>query len=202
MLLLQAEAKGSSLLAQGQGGAGARPESEKRRAGPNEQKIVIVPAAPSSMVNIFNVVDLLQEGKFKTMEEKKKEGIKKSERVKMHHEEEGHTYHYQVINNPESLRRDDWARVIAVFVQGPEWQFKRWDLSYFGGKLVGLFSRVSGFHLVYAKEPIHENVPKWNVNVLTVDKNHRHLDSQVKNKFWEVLEDNNRLSSQGLAKRS
>mmetsp|Transcript_32722 Transcript_32722/g.77566 ORF Transcript_32722/g.77566 Transcript_32722/m.77566 type:complete len:488 (+) Transcript_32722:114-1577(+) len=195
-LLLQAEAKGSSLLSQGQAGQQAGQQGEKRRGAASEQRIVVVPAAPSSMVNLFNVQELLEKGLYKTMEEAKAAGAKKQDTARLLHEEEGHTYHYRVINNPETLKRDDWARVVAVFVQGPEWQFKKWDLSYFGGKLVGLFSRVCGFHLVYAKEPIHENIPKWNVNILTINRNQRHLDSQVKNKFWECLEDNNRLGSQ------
>ena len=32
---------------------------------------------------------------------------------------------YKVIDNVNGMTREQWDRVIAVFVSGPEWQFKR-----------------------------------------------------------------------------
>jgi hypothetical protein len=37
---------------------------------------------------------------------------------------------------------------LQVFLQGPEWQFKGWDLSCYGGKMVNMFQRVCAFHVV------------------------------------------------------
>lgn len=33
---------------------------------------------------------------------------------------------YQVLDDPRKLRDEDWDRIVAVFVQGPAWQFKGW----------------------------------------------------------------------------
>jgi hypothetical protein len=33
---------------------------------------------------------------------------------------------FEVRDKPASLKADDWARVVAVFVLGKEWQFKDW----------------------------------------------------------------------------
>lgn len=33
---------------------------------------------------------------------------------------------YRVVDNPGRLSAAEWERVVAVFVQGPAWQFKGW----------------------------------------------------------------------------
>lgn len=33
---------------------------------------------------------------------------------------------YRVVDNPGRLSAAEWDRVVAVFVQGPAWQFKGW----------------------------------------------------------------------------
>ena len=76
-------------------------------------------------------------------------------------------------------RQEDWQRVVAVFVQGPDWQFKQWDLSSFGGKMVNMFQRVCGFHLVFDKDQPHDNVKKFSIKLLSLSRNNRHLDNQV-----------------------
>lgn len=49
-----------------------------------------------------------------------------------------------VSDNPLKLSADDWDRVVAVFVQGPAWQFKNWP---WGGNPVEIFTRVKAFHI-------------------------------------------------------
>lgn len=37
-----------------------------------------------------------------------------------------HQVPYRVVDNPGRLSAAEWDRVVAVFVQGPAWQFKGW----------------------------------------------------------------------------
>lgn len=36
--------------------------------------------------------------------------------------------YFQLFNSKLQLSHDDWDRVVAVFVQGPAWQFKGWPI--------------------------------------------------------------------------
>jgi len=60
----------------------------------------LLPQAPTALVGLINVKDLLEKGVFKTQEEKKAEGAKKDEVVTIMHQEDGHTYHYKVSTRP------------------------------------------------------------------------------------------------------
>ena len=51
----------------------------------------------------------------------------------------GTTVPFRVIDQPLKLQREDWDRVVAVFVQGPAWQFKGWPLA--NGNPVDIFNR-------------------------------------------------------------
>ena len=83
------------------------------------------------------------------------------------------------------LSADDWDRVVAVFVQGPAWQFKGWP---WGGNPVDIFSRIRAYHLKWTELPLDNNVQKWAVNILQLDRNKRHLDRAILQQFWEVLD--------------
>jgi parafibromin len=43
---------------------------------------------------------------------------------------------FLILDSIDTLKPDDWARVVAVFATGQEWQFKRWKWS----KPVDIFS--------------------------------------------------------------
>ena len=93
-------------------------------------------------------------------------------------------------------------RVVAVFVQGPAWQFKGWP---WGGNPVDIFSRstilpflslflvnsfvsVAAFHVKWDDTKLDVNVSKWNVSVLSLSKTKRHLDRATLQRCWEVLD--------------
>ncbi|KAF6029375.1 CDC73 [Bugula neritina] len=75
-------------------------------------------------------------------------------------------------------------RVVAVFVQGPAWQFKAWPLS----NPVEIFTKMKGFYLQLKDMPPDPNIKKWDVKVLMLDRNRRHLDRAQLQNFWEVLD--------------
>lgn len=100
---------------------------------------------------------------------------------------------------------------MAVFVQGPAWQFKGWP---WGGNPVEIFSRskfylltllrsrrrwhplrskldlvaVKAFHLKWDELKMDNNVAKWAVHILPMNRQKRHLDRANLLIFWEVLD--------------
>ncbi|KAK6302367.1 hypothetical protein J4Q44_G00267220 [Coregonus suidteri] len=150
-----------------------RPVSQARPP-PNQKKgsrtpIVIIPAATTSLITMLNAKDLLQDLKFVTSEEKKKQGIQRD-------------------NEPLKLAPQDWDRVVAVFVQGPAWQFKGWPWLLPDGSPVDIFAKIRAFHLKYDEQKMDPNVQKWDVTVLELSHHKRHLDRPMFLKFWETLD--------------
>lgn len=168
----------------------SRPVSQARPP-PNQKKgsrtpIIIIPAATTSLITMFNAKDVLQDLRFVSTDEKKSQGTKRDNEVLIQRRKSGGlTVPYRVIDNPLKLSQDDWERVVAVFVQGPAWQFKNWP---WNGNPVEIFSKVKAFHLKWAELPLEANVSKWAVTVLNLDRMRRHLDRATLNMFWEVLD--------------
>ncbi|OWF44257.1 parafibromin-like [Mizuhopecten yessoensis] len=169
---------------------GSRPISQARPP-PNQKKgsrtpIIIIPAATTSIITMFNAKDILQDHRFVSTEEKKAQGTKRDNEVLIQRRKAGNlTVPYRIIDNPLKLSPDDWDRVVAVFVQGPAWQFKGWP---WDGVPVDIFSRIKAFHLKWAELPVDTNVKKWDVCVVNLNRNKRHLDRANLQQVWEILD--------------
>ena len=61
--------------------------------------------------------------------------------VNIQRKRDGQTVNYRVTDSPAELRPEDWARVVAVFVAGPEWQFRDWPDVRAGQRPVDLFTK-------------------------------------------------------------
>jgi len=113
-----------------------RPPTSKRVS---RTPIVIIPAANTSLITMYNAKDILQELRFVSTEEKKASGAKRDNEVLLQRRKESNlTVPYRIIDNPQKLSPADWDRVVAVFVMGPAWQFKGWP---WDGNPVEIFSR-------------------------------------------------------------
>jgi parafibromin len=98
--------------------------------------IILVPSASQTLITIYNVRDFLEDFVFVPSDEKVRalKGSPKPECVtvqKKHIRGEragvaAGPVAFEVRDKPASLKADDWARVVAVFVLGKEWQFKDW----------------------------------------------------------------------------
>ncbi|ELU13919.1 hypothetical protein CAPTEDRAFT_183964 [Capitella teleta] len=162
----------------------ARPAQGSKRT--SKTPIIIIPAATTSLITMYNAKDILQDLKFISTEEKKAQGTKRDNEVLLQrHKPGGLTVPYKIIDNPLKLSTDDWDRVVAVFVQGPAWQFKGWP---WGGNPVDIFDRVRAFHLKWRELPVDANVQKWAVRVLNLDRQRRHLDRSQLQIVWEDLD--------------
>ncbi|EKX50197.1 hypothetical protein GUITHDRAFT_104010 [Guillardia theta CCMP2712] len=201
MLLKAEQRKGTSLLATSQPAKSTAQLSSNRPT--RWEPIIVVPQAQSSLINKWNAKILLEEGKYRSKEDVRKSGADPDSLATVTHMEDQEMQRYRIVDNVDALGGEEWNRIVAVFVQGSDWQFKNPKWNSIGGNITGLFNRVSGFHLIYSKDPEQPNIKKWNVKKLTIDRNLRHLDAQAMNQFWETLKHNNRLSSQvGVGLRS
>ena len=93
---------------------------------------------------------------------------------------------FEIHCNVRNFSKNDWKRVVAVFVQGNEWEFNDWPK---GETITSIFLKVRGFHLKYSDLPLNDNIKKWNVKVLEINRTKRHSVVSVQNLFWTTLEE-------------
>ena len=104
--------------------------------------IIIIPASTTSIITMYNVKELLQESRFVSTEEKKTQQPRRDNEVLIQRRKaDNSTVPYRVIDNPNKLSTEDWDRVVAVFAQGPAWQFKGWPWLLSDGSPVDIFAR-------------------------------------------------------------
>jgi len=125
-------------------------------------RIIVVPNAASAALTLLNAGDFVEHGRFLTNAEKKLAGAKKEvsytfEKTRA----DGSKASYRIVDNPARLKDDEWARVVAVFAQGPLWQFKGWKYA----KPVEIFQKAIGFHIHFDDEKTDDNISQWNVHV-------------------------------------
>nr|KAF6399621.1 cell division cycle 73 [Molossus molossus] len=178
-----------------------RPVSQARPP-PNQKKgsrtpIIIIPAATTSLITMLNAKDLLQDLRFVPSDEKKKQGCQRENETLIQRRRDqvqpggaalSVTVPYRVVDQPLKLTPQDWDRVVAVFVQGPAWQFKGWPWLLPDGSPVDIFAKIKAFHLKYDEARLDPNVQKWDVTVLELSYHKRHLDRPVFLRFWETLD--------------
>uniref|UniRef100_A0AC35TK76 CDC73_C domain-containing protein n=1 Tax=Rhabditophanes sp. KR3021 TaxID=114890 RepID=A0AC35TK76_9BILA len=158
------------------------PLQQKRKS---RTPIIIIPGSASSLITMFNATDILQDLTFKTSEEKRKEMKRPNETVVHRTKENGEVIPYKIVDNPTKFNDDEWDRVVAVFVQGPAWQFKNWR---WNGDPVNIFSNVLGYHLKFDTDKPDVHIKQWSVNILDLSKTKRHLDKACLLKFWSTLD--------------
>eukprot|EP00096_Caligus_rogercresseyi_P006844 TRINITY_DN2377_c0_g1_i2.p1 TRINITY_DN2377_c0_g1~~TRINITY_DN2377_c0_g1_i2.p1 ORF type:complete len:541 (+),score=182.42 TRINITY_DN2377_c0_g1_i2:29-1624(+) len=153
---------------------------------PSKTPIIIIPAAPKSLISMHNAKDILQELKFVSTEEKKAQGAKRDNEILIQRRKDGgFTVPYRVIDNPAKLTNADWDRVVAVFVMGQAWQFKGWP---WDGNPTVIFSKIAAFHVKWDESNLEKNIANWSVNIIDLSRNKRHLDRAKLMLFWEALD--------------
>jgi len=147
--------------------------------------IIIIPAAPKSLITMYNAKEILQDLKFVSTEEKRAAGTKRENDVLIQRRKEGGlTVPYRVLDNPGRLTNAEWERVVAVFVMGQAWQFKGWPIE----GPVNILSQIAGFHIKWDEVNLEKNIGNWAVTVIQLSRNKRHLDRAALLTFWEKLD--------------
>lgn len=173
----------------GVGGIGGINQQQKSRKSP----IIIIPNTPSSLITMLNALEILQDLKFVSTDEKRKvlqnQNAPKDCEIIMHKKEDGKNQQFKIIDNVNKMLPQDWDRVVAVFAQGQQWQFKGWP---FGStnppNPADIFSKVKGFHLKMHGHPVDPNIAKWSVTVVELDPHKRHLDRARLLTLWDELD--------------
>ena len=171
--------------------------------------IIVIPASESALITMFNAQALLQDMRFIDTKERKAQGVKRDpevcfdsfimvmiyiiiiicihdSQVLIQRQKEGNlTVPYRVIDSVSRLSPADWDRVVAVFVQGPAWQFKGWP---WNGNPTEIFAHVKAFHLKFSELPLDANIRNWSVNVINLNRYKRHLDRASLQQFWDTLD--------------
>lgn len=165
--------------------------------------LIIVPAGYGSKVlfNMYNVAEFLANEKFVTWDACHKSGQKKHSNIVFKRRyKRDRSVKYEVTDKAPHKRSEDWARVVAVFVSGKEWQFKDWPFrGADDGDLVDTFQKVRGFYATYDTEPPAEIIKTWNVKVLRFQKNVRHGDRAQLEAFWSEVDKHLEIRQSRLA---
>ncbi|XP_046683535.1 parafibromin-like [Homalodisca vitripennis] len=154
---------------------------------PFRTPIIIIPEVNTSLITMYNVKDILQDYKFVTTEEKKRQGVKKQNEILLirRRKNGASTIPYTVMDNTQKLAPGDWDRVVAVFVLGSKWQFRGWP---WNANPVDIFSKICGFHVKYEEMDLHKRVAGWDVTLLQFSTRKRHLDRAAVTQFWEKMD--------------
>jgi len=174
-------------------GSSSSNKPEKRQP---KTPIIIVPTGGNALITLLNCKDFLQDYKFVSVEEKKRQGQVKETEVLLQRKKEillngqmqAVTVPFRVIDQPLKLNTAEWNRVAAVFLQGPSWQFKGWPWLLPDGSPVEIFTKIKAYYVQFEGMKIDPNVLKWDVHTLTVNQTRRHKDRASVMKFWESLE--------------
>ena len=76
--------------------------------------------------------------RFVSSDEKRQGGARRDNEVLLQRQKGDSTVPYRVIDTVNKLSAEEWERVVAVFVQGPAWQFKDWPVA--GGNPTEIFN--------------------------------------------------------------
>ena len=134
--------------------------------------ILVVPAsATEGNISLGNVKQFLKDGQYTTATGTESGKVLVERRIC------DQTVTFEVYDSVTSFTEREWQRVVAVFLDGNSWQFKDWREfmeSSSNSEYVKLFMRVRGYYLHFSDIAVPENVSKWNVKVLTLERNRRH----------------------------
>lgn len=150
--------------------------------------IMIVPAAPTAMLTLFNIKQFLEGQEFVDSQVMRDQGMKKPERVTIERRKaNGQVVPYHVVDSAVNFRQNDWDRVVCVFVAGQQWQFKGWKWE----KPLELFSNVKGVYPKWQTDTLQGPAKDWAVTQMNIHRHKRHMDKAVVSGFWDMLDSYN-----------
>jgi len=92
---------------------------------------------------------------------------------------------FDVFDSTANFTSSRWKRVVAVFVNGQDWQFRDWKN---GTQKRELFARVRAYYLYFEGTKIPPSIETWNVLRLAIPRHKRHQDVNVLANLWNDLE--------------
>lgn len=155
-----------------------------------QRPVIVVPAmlVPGN-VGLSNIRSFLEDGMYCVdghPEDREKLAQSAVQMSQVTFKVNGKSVTFDVYDNVSNFTETRWQRVVAVFVNGQDWQFKDWKN---GDKKRELFARVRGYYIGYAAQKKPELVDGWNVKKLELQRHKRHHDVNVRNVFWNDFEE-------------
>ncbi|CCI39527.1 unnamed protein product [Albugo candida] len=155
----------------------------KERTFRNRTPIIVVPAGYSDLFTMYNVKDFLQDGVYVPIHQKKDQGLRKDQAFTIVKEYNGEEFKFKVVDSVNRFRDKEWSCVVGVLVSGQTWQFKGWKWAF----PLQVFKRVCGIHIHRQGSQLSDEIKKWDVKILMIHPDKRHLDKVAAKEFWRYL---------------
>ena len=150
--------------------------------------VIIVPAmlVPGNL-SLANVKSFLEDGEYVENPSDNGQVLQtNSQMVTVNRRFGNKTVAFDVYDSVTNFTESRWTRVVAVFVNGQDWQFKEWKN---GDAKRELFARVRGYYIHYANTQMPPSLTTWNIKRLELQRHKRHHDTNIRNNFWTDLEE-------------
>lgn len=165
----------------------AHDKSSQSSSSSSNIPIIVVPAALSSVITMYNVKEFLEHGVYRPSADY--DGKPKPTMVQVSrksHYDPSRTVVWHVIDDVSKLKPAEWDRVVAVFVHGPTWQFSNWPSNRWATP-AAIFESVCAFHVHWEGEQLSDNIQKWRTNRLALSKSKEYQHRAVVIEFWHTL---------------
>ena len=151
--------------------------------------MIVVPGmlVPGNL-SLANVKSFLEDGHYQEdpLQSASQPHMSSSQMVTISRRMGNRVVQFDVYDSVTNFTNSRWSRVVAVFVNGQDWQFKEWKNSDTKREL---FARVRGYYIHYANTQIPPAINTWNIKRLELQRHKRHHDMTTRNNFWSDLED-------------
>ncbi len=147
--------------------------------------IIVVPAALSAPINLYNVKNFLEKGIYVHTSDARKLMPRKPEFVVVEKEIPGHGFiRFKVVDSVKKFQPQHWDRLAAVFTIGQMWQFKDWVWK----DPAQVFDNCRGMHVYFDDHKLDQHIKDWNVETHPIKKQSRHHDSVAVHRIWDELD--------------
>ncbi|KAK6589761.1 hypothetical protein RS030_1160 [Cryptosporidium xiaoi] len=152
----------------------------------NLSPIILVPPSSKSPITMNNIVEFLRDKIYIDPNTIKKAstGAEQTVNLTFGSGPTAQNVTFRILESTLNFRKRDWYSLIAVFLTGAEWQLQSFPFR----SISDIFTMIKGYHITYDSEPIPENIRKWNVDVVRINRTNRHNDLSVWFQFMESIE--------------
>lgn len=146
--------------------------------------IIIIPATISSPINRNNAYAFFQNSTFEMVDPSK--SLEKSRKIEIERKKnDGTIEKYEIIDNLLMMEKNDWERVVAIFVTGKDWELKKIPYK----NPAEIFHKIRGYFVKIDDNKLPDTIKNWNVKVLTISSHKRYHDSSVLYEFWSDMDE-------------
>jgi len=129
------------------------------RQDPDDIPIILLPCNKKAPINMLNVQEFLQEGKYKLPDRENLlyfESIR-PEVIKVTRNLSGKIWEFEIRDSTKRFTKKMWKRTVAVVLDGTDWQYRGWPFET-------VLDMMLTFKTVFFKESgvnLHQHVEEW-----------------------------------------